>query len=583
MKQSIGLKYNILKDGTSCEVSGIGTCTDIDIIIPSTYNGKQVTGIAGGAFYDCSDITNIKIQSGVIKIGASAFRGCSKLKGITIPYGVNSISNLTFADCSSLRIILIPSSVEQVCSYAFDNCKGIKFVYYQGSEEQWKRISIGEGNDALINAPIKYIIEDSIEKGNYSVGLKYTLSKDRTYYEVSGIGECSDTYVVIPSRYNKIPIAKIGRSAFYGCKNIKYVEISEGIIDIEDSAFRDCTNLISVALPNSVTSIGNETFRGCKELNSITIPYSVKKIGHSVFSGCSSLYSIKIPSGVTNIGGYMFFNCNSLNNISIPSTVLSIGSNAFMYCSSLKNVYYDGTKEQWNKITMYWGNYALVKVGIKFKCENAVDLDGLGTDIADADVCDECNIEDDNIRALKKEIEKLKQPIPVEEYIDPIIEKPITITNMKLQDYYLEIAFSQRINSDWSQLFLSLYRNILAEYEKQTQTLDDKSPEKKVLSYVILIFQEPVINEQGIRVQIKHNDINIPEIKQIISQFIKVIQSVLRKIPDEYIALKKAPFLTEREEKIKAIEAQIQQIQTIKSINDMLGEMLSTSLDNTDN
>ncbi len=39
-----------------------------------------------------------------------------------------------------------------------------------------------------------------------SVGLEYTLSKDKTCYYVSGIGTCEDTTVIIPSVYNKLPV-----------------------------------------------------------------------------------------------------------------------------------------------------------------------------------------------------------------------------------------------------------------------------------------------------------------------------------------------------------------------------------------
>ena len=46
---SKGLAFTLLNDGTY-EVSGIGSCTDTEIVIPSVYNDKPVTSIGDSAF-----------------------------------------------------------------------------------------------------------------------------------------------------------------------------------------------------------------------------------------------------------------------------------------------------------------------------------------------------------------------------------------------------------------------------------------------------------------------------------------------------------------------------------------------------
>ena len=75
-------------------------------------------------------------------------------------------------------------------------------------------------------------------------------------------------------------------------------------------------------------------------------------IGDSAFSRCFKLTSITIPDGVTSIGDYAFEEC-SITSITIPNSVTSIGDRAFSECySSLTDVYYTGTKEQWNAITI---------------------------------------------------------------------------------------------------------------------------------------------------------------------------------------------------------------------------------------
>ena len=75
-------------------------------------------------------------------------------------------------------------------------------------------------------------------------------------------------------------------------------------------------------------------------------------IGDSAFSRCFKLTSITIPDGVTSIGDYAFEEC-SITSITIPNSVTSIGDRAFSECySSLTDVYYTGTKEHWNAITI---------------------------------------------------------------------------------------------------------------------------------------------------------------------------------------------------------------------------------------
>jgi len=147
-------------------------------------------------------------------------------------------------------------------------------------------------------------------------------------------------------------VTSIGGSAFSNCTSLASIEIPDSVTSIGGYAFLYCTSLASIEIPDSVTSIDDYTFYRCTSLASIEIPDSVTSIGDYAFRHCTSLESIEIPDSVTSIGYRAFEYCTSLASIEIPDSVTSIGSFAFSSCTSLKDVYYTGSEEQWNNISI---------------------------------------------------------------------------------------------------------------------------------------------------------------------------------------------------------------------------------------
>lgn len=78
---SEGLSYLKKTDG-SYSVTGVGSCTDAEIIIPATYQNLPVVEIAENAFALTDTITSVTIPESVVAISPNAFYLCVGLESV---------------------------------------------------------------------------------------------------------------------------------------------------------------------------------------------------------------------------------------------------------------------------------------------------------------------------------------------------------------------------------------------------------------------------------------------------------------------------------------------------------------------
>lgn len=178
---SEGLAYELSSDGCGYSVVGIGSCTDKDVVIPSSHQNlpvteigkdafshcgiisvalpEEVTSIGYEAFRNCSSLTSISIPDGVTSIAYQTFSGCIRLTSISIPDSVTSIGNGAFQGCINLTSIILPESLVSIGNWAFEDCSALTSVYYKGTKAEWDEISVDSGNEALQSATIYYYSE----------------------------------------------------------------------------------------------------------------------------------------------------------------------------------------------------------------------------------------------------------------------------------------------------------------------------------------------------------------------------------------------------------------------------------------
>ena len=324
---SVGFRYSVNGDRTTCTITGIGECTDANLIIPSAIDGYKVTRIDDFAFTNCTNLKSVDIGDSVNIIGQSAFFGCSDLTNVTLGNGLTNICEKAFFSCSNLTSIIIPDNVVGIGKEVFKSC------------EQLTTVIIGNG-----------VV--SIEQEAFSNCSKLTdirIGNGVTKIAIGAFMNCTNLKNI------DIPygVRTIESDAFWACSALTKIILPNSITSLGDTVFHDCFALKSAILPDSITKIGNGMFSYCGSLESVSLPNNIKIIDIYMFRGCNSLTNITIPNSVTNIATEAFINCNSLQSIMIPANVLSIGSEAFRDCSDLKNIEFGGTTAQWNAMTKY--------------------------------------------------------------------------------------------------------------------------------------------------------------------------------------------------------------------------------------
>ena len=169
---SEGLEFELNDDGQSYYVSGIGTCTDNEVVIPSYYKDLPVTDIyvasKGRGPLNKENVYSIVLPNTFTKISNSLFSMYVYLKSVTIPGSVTSIDDYAFMECSSLTSVTIPDSVTSIGENAFSYCGGLTSIEIPNSVT-----SIGDNAffDSTHLTAITFegtVVEwNTIEKGEY--------------------------------------------------------------------------------------------------------------------------------------------------------------------------------------------------------------------------------------------------------------------------------------------------------------------------------------------------------------------------------------------------------------------------------
>lgn len=365
--------------------------------MPVAYSGaydipEGIETIAGGAFYECKDLTAVTIPASVKTIKKNAFRGTG-LTSVTIPETVQSLDyGLTFYECNSLTTVYwnarnctLEENKDGGYSPPFYNDSSITaFIFDERIESLPAAVCAGLNSITTIHIP-----NNTKSIGDYAFSRCTSLSSVHLPAKTSQVGYnafygCESlteplyngfVFAFLPTSYTgayTIPsgIETIAGGAFSGCIGLTAITISADVTNIGQCAFSDCTALTEVTVPEGITSIhGGATFHGCTALKTVNWnavncaidSYSHDDVYHPPFPnldnittfrfgdsvqyitaalcyGLSGLTSLSIPSSVIHIGNCAFQKCTGLTSLDIPGSVTHIGTAAFLECTGLTTV-----------------------------------------------------------------------------------------------------------------------------------------------------------------------------------------------------------------------------------------------------
>lgn len=348
------------------------------LTIPST-----VTTIYGGAFYNCTNLTNINVNCTTPPtITSYTFENVPNNVTVTVPCGSATLYSNTDYWNSFINIHEDCGTTNVSDTISIYNSNGLLFYY-----KLYGSSATLIGNVSYRNYPHCSLLQIPSQITNPMTGNNYTVTAiaDHAFENCTWI----DSMVTFPNT-----LTRIGAYAFNGT-NLHYIILPTSLVSIGDYAFSGLKlyhrwPLIWNENDNyQLDSIGERAFYMCQAFNCQTcpegseylfIPQNVSYVGQyafayfqgldsvligsrsgygqlsticaGMFEGCKDLWQVRIPNHIRSIESCAFQNCRMLNNIGwaefsgfdlrLPDSLQTVGHQAFWGCNNLGKLYLIG-------------------------------------------------------------------------------------------------------------------------------------------------------------------------------------------------------------------------------------------------
>ena len=270
------------------------------------YKLREGTRFIGSkVFMGCTRLESFDIPNTIIDIGRGSFRGCTNLKKVMIPSSVTRIDWSAFDSCVSLKDIVIPDSVTVIWKRAFYGCVNLEHIKMSDS-------IISLGHEAFNGCESLPIID----------GIRYADT-----CAIEAVDKTLEQYTFVEgTKY-------IGESAFFGCKELKSIEIPDSVTLIEYKAFGNCKNLQRVKMSDGLKCLPDHcpsmVFGSC---NSLPVVNGIRYADTwALESTDKDLSEIALRDGTKYIDPWTFHWLLNLRTVTIPASVKIIGILPFVF------------------------------------------------------------------------------------------------------------------------------------------------------------------------------------------------------------------------------------------------------------
>ena len=325
---------------------------------------KLAIHCSDGDVIKCGDKLSWKLENGILTISGEGdmydyswddtpwYDLSEEITSVIIENGVTSIGTNAFEHLFNLKSVTLPKELTTIGSYAFSYCTDLDDVYYSGTAEQWEAINVENNNSWLLASNIHCTDGDILPHGSCGDNLTWSLTDG--VLTISGTGDMDDYgWDDAPWRGKadsiveaKIPygVTSIGENAFLELWNLDDVYYSGTAAQWDEISIGNANSWLLTA--NIHCKDGDVTPHGsCGENLTWTLAngvLTISGIGNMAdydgentpwYAKYDLIVSVKIEKGVTSIGNYAFFNCRHISD-----------------------VYYSGTVNQWETISIGYGN-----------------------------------------------------------------------------------------------------------------------------------------------------------------------------------------------------------------------------------
>ena len=254
-----------------------------DCCISNIIMTDDVISLGDRAFYNCVNLSYVRLSNSIKNIPTNAFAGCEYLTEIKMPDNLQIISEKAFLDCSELTDIKLPNSLKSIRACAFKR-SGLESV--------------------VLPESVMEIYESAFEQcGNLS---RIKLSNSLRYIDENVFSETALKEIIFPDG-----IERICQGAFNECP-LEIISLPSQLQRIESYAFHKSL-IENINIPSSVKSIEPFAFGSCKKLKKVTILSSSIAIGNYAFDGCIELDSVKCDGDNISISSCAFDDCEKLD------------------------------------------------------------------------------------------------------------------------------------------------------------------------------------------------------------------------------------------------------------------------------